>query len=238
MINFFLILLVSTSLSAMAANAPKDCEGKREYQLDLRAIKEFEKFDVMAELEMNDTAYTDNYKHYQIGARYLLSNGLKAGLHLKYSRGNRHDADWFPIGGGVWAWQSTKGRYEVEVFPEIDYRRWIFKSPFAATMRARYIYNEYNEEQSLLLRAGLIRYWEKITLSAQYEINYPLNYSEHTIDESWFYLGALLPITKHFTLGHTMGIGKWGWSNPEGYPGTYKNEYKATKFNVFLNYYF
>lgn len=233
-----LTALLLTLSTAQAANAPGSAQGERDYQFDLRLIKELEKYDLMAEYEAIDTAYNENYRHYQLGGRYLLSNGLKLGLHLRYLSGKRHDDDWVPIGGGIWKWRNTRERNELEFIPELDYKKWLFNSPIAASFRARYIYNEHNSFQSALLRVGVLRFWEKLSFSAQLEGNFPLNYSSYTIDEYWFYLGVMFPITQSFTLGHTVGVGQWRWSEPDNYPGTYRARYKSTRFNLFANFYF
>ncbi len=232
-----LLFLISPQL-LLAANSPNSCQGKRDYQYNLRFIKEYNKVDVMAEYEALDAAYSENYRHYQVGGRYLIANGLKIGLHARYLSGKRHETDWVPVGGGVWKWQNTRSRDELELMPEVDYKKWLFNSPIAASFRARYIYNEHSEFSSAQLRAGLLRFWEKFSLSAQVEGNFPLNYSTYTVDEYWFYLGAMLPVTENFTLGHTIGVGQWRWSEPDNFPGSYKARYKAVRFNIFTNFYF
>lgn len=230
--------LLALTSSLFAATPPGKCDGQRDYQYDLRFIKEYSKFDLMAEYEAIDLAYSPNYHHYQLGGRYLISNGLKVGLHGRYLRGIRHETDWIPIGGGNWGWQHTHNSWEMELIPELEYKKWLFNSPLAASFRLRYIYNEHADFHSAKIRLGLLRFWEKFSLTAQVEGNFPLNYSKYTVDELWVYLGAILPLSKNFTLGHTIGFGQWNWSEPDNYPGSYRTGYKSVRMNLFTNFYF
>lgn len=238
MIKFILFFFLFSTAVLAAPTAPGNADHGQDYQLDLRLFKEFQKFDLLGEFELIDTAYHDNYQHFQLGGRYLLRDNLKLGLHARRSTGTRHDEDWIKTGAG-WKWRSVKSRGEFLLLPEIDYKRWVGLRPLAFHARLRYAYNFHNENSSAQTRLGLSYHFEKVTLMTQYEANIPLNYSRHTVDEFWFYFTALTPITSQVTLGHSIGWGEYRWSETDSFPGNaYKNRYHSTRFKLNVNYYF
>lgn len=235
--SFLLSLSFCAGIASAAPNIPNNADHGQDYQLDLRVFKEFTKVDLLGEFEVIDTAYHDNYEHFQLGGRYLLSDAFKLGLHVRRATGIRHDEDWIKP-GPVWKWRSVKSRAEVIVLPEVDYKRWLGSRPISIDLRGRYVYNTFNDHNSLQARVGLTYYFEKMSLLAQYEANFPLNYSENTIDEFWFYLTSIIPLSTHFSIGHSIGFGELRWSAPEAFPNEYETRYRSTRFRLNLNYYF
>lgn len=223
--------------ASAAPNIPNNADHGQDYQLDLRVFKEFAKVDLLGEFELIDTAYHDNYEHFQLGGRYLVSDAFKLGLHVKRATGIRHDEDWIKP-EVVWKWRSVKSRAEVIILPEVDYKCWVGSRPISVDLRGRYVYNTFNDHNSLQVRGGFTYYFEKMSLLAQYEANFPLNYSEHTIDEFWLYLTSIIPLNTHFSIGHSIGFGELRWSAPEQFPNEYKSRYRSTRFKLNLNYYF
>lgn len=191
----------------------------------------------MGELSQIDNAYHETTRTALLALRYKLRQGLTAGLLAQGLNGQRHDDDWVLRAPQQWHWRSTKNRLELISGPELTYRRWLGQSLWASEVRGRYLFNTRNSFQRLSLRAGLLRFYQQGSFSLALEGFVPLNYSEHTFDEFWLYAAHQLKLTQKLSLGHTLAFGQQRWSQPEHYPGVFKEVFETLRFIIGLNYY-
>jgi hypothetical protein len=234
---FVLVIVLLTSAPTHLFASTASQSGGRDYRFDLRAFKEFRKVDLMAEIGIIDNAFHETSKHAQLVGRYVFTDAFKIGLFVQGAMGLRHDDDWVLISPDNWRWKSTKSRLEPIVGPEVNYRHWLGQSLWAFELRGRYYYNAHNSFQKTMVRTSLMRFLDHGALSISSEAFIPLNYSTHTVDEFWFYLGHQYSLRSNLTLGHTLAWGEQRWSEPKAYPTAFKQNFKTLRFMLNMNFY-
>jgi hypothetical protein len=153
--------------------------------------------DPLVEIEgrWEDEPTVFRYHAVTIGAYYRLIRNLKVGAFYRLQRGMRHDDDWVFLDPG-YNWAETKDRSEnvliLDASPRflLDFlpgRNWVFM------LKARYLYNTFNDQQTVTLRPGITYFLMKdrrplINFSFSYELYLPLNYGSSTVYAQWPYL--------------------------------------------------
>jgi hypothetical protein len=160
------------------------------------------------------------YRALTVGSYYRLHRNLKVGLFYRLQAGARHDDDWVETVPG-WAWLDTRERLEhllvVDVSPrfQLDFlpgRNWVL------TVKARYLLNSYQLQQSVLLRPGITYFWmidrePFLNVSFNYGLYFPLNFGDTLIYEQAPYLSVLYHASRNVKLELTGSFQSVVWSS-------------------------
>jgi hypothetical protein len=180
---------------------------------------------------LQDASRELRYRALTLGGYWRLHRNLKLGAFYRLQFGVRHDDDWVALNPG-WAWRDTRERAEhvliLDASPRfgLDFlpgRDWVFM------FKARYLYNTFNAQQSVLLKPGLswfllIDRQPVLNLSLSYEVYLPLNFGGTLVYQHYPYLNALWHMNPNLML--ELG-GAWksaAWSTSQdvknsGQPG-------------------
>jgi hypothetical protein len=187
--------------------------------------------------EVYDSWQTDsrNERSVMVGSYYRLLDNLKVGAFYLAQTGARHDDDWFKDANRNWQWTDTSSRLENLFVLDASPRAMLSFLPgehWVGELKARFIYNTFDNERSLVLRPGLTYFWLRggapfLDFFLQYEVWLPLNFGHKSIYEDWAYLGALYHLTDHVQLGGYGAYKQQFWSSTAAYTGLTGNTYVA-----------
>lgn len=182
-------------------------------------------------------------ENFNLSLRYQLSKEFKLGLSLSRLHGQRHKEDWVPS-GSKYTWVNTKDRGENFISPFFQYKvRLNALKSTALKLRLAYRYNNFNENQDLFVRAGLISLvhqdWSWVN---QATIFVPLNYSRYFYSQLWMYSSLGYHLNRRWTIGPEVAWWKQLWQESktffvdEGVRFKYYEE--VLRVGIFSNYYF
>lgn len=145
------------------------------------------------------------------GPYIRLFDNLKAGAFYRFQQGERHDDDWVALNPG-WEWKDTASRNEHVLIGDLTPRLLAGFLPgknWVLELKSRYLNNLTNDERTITVRPGLMfvlfRGGEPfMNFFLQYELYFPLNYSDELIYERWAYAGVI------FHINETLQAGLYG----------------------------
>lgn len=175
----------------------------------------------------------------KIGAKYRLSKSIKLGAYYRRASGQRYDDDWVLL-DGKWQWLNTDDRQENHYQAELIYRKKT-SSKMVFELKNVYQFNAFNDQQIYLVKPGLTYFKIKngkarYHLYGQYEAQFPLNFSEATIWQHWFYLGGLYHISQKFSLGPFAGYRIWTWTTSSQIRQRQQPEYEVSLSGFFAGF--
>ena len=140
------------------------------------------------------------YQSVTLGGYYRLHPNVKVGAFYRGLVGARHDDDWLDASPG-WEWNDTRGRLEHLVMLDVTPRVLLEFLPgrsWVSSFKARYEYNLFNDDQTLLARPGVTWFWlvdrqPLLNVSAQYATYLSLNFG----DTFWYRHGPYLNLLYH-----------------------------------------
>lgn len=154
-------------------------------------------------IRFNNTDINPEYMHILLGSYYRIHKNIKIGGFYKFQTGARHDDDWVFLNPG-WEWADSSKRFESLFIFDITPR---FNIPVVlmnntiTSVKMRYQYNFFNNQQTLLLKPGLGFFkiknrnpvWNG-TLA--YSVYIPLNFSEAFIYQHGLYLNFIYHLNR------------------------------------------
>lgn len=102
-------------------------------------------------------------------------------------------------------------------------------------MKNRYLYNAYNDNQTITVRPGITWFWLDglepfLNINLQYELYFPLNYGVSTIYEQWLYLNVLYHMNSNFKAGIFGALKKVTWGASEEFKELFPDEEYAVTY--------
>lgn len=204
----FLLLFIQNIVKA--SNVPETGTHVQEAEYNFRIFMKKDNINFMGEtlgrFEGSDKEFRK--RSLTLGPYLRLHSNLKIGGFYRLQQGVWHDDDWI-FEDDDWKWRDTTSRSEhlflFDMTPRVALsflpgRNWV------AEMKNRYIYNTFNDHQTITVRPGITYFWLDnfqpfINFYLQYEIYFPLNYGTTLIYERWIYLGALYHVNSMIKLG-------------------------------------
>lgn len=158
-----------------------------------------------------------NLQQFTLGFKHRVLDNLKIGLYYTKALGERYEEDWIKPPGEKWKWFNSNHRDENHFTLELS-PRYMFNSRMVGEFRIRYVYNDFNFNQTLKLRPGLTYFlfdqgkpW--INLYSHLEVYQSLNFSRNDIYESWLYFGAQYFVSKTFLVGPYLATRHTRWAS-------------------------
>jgi hypothetical protein len=197
-------LFLVSSAAVFADHIPVPPAGVVDLQARTALIMNWDNVDFFVEGlgAQNDVDPTARFSEsLTLGAYYRVLKNLKVGAFYRLEAGALHDDDWVPHVPSPpgWFWQDTSSRLEQLLMFDVSPR---FLLPFlpgrdwVLLLKARYIYDTWNGEQSILAQPELT--WFLIVdrvpilnISASYALYFPLNFGTPPLYESYPYLTVL-----------------------------------------------
>jgi len=206
--------------------------------LAVRAFKDLGSITLAAEAgALNETDGRD-YRDIMLGGYYQLTENLSTGLFYERAYGLRHDDDWNKT-TGTWSWADTNSRGEDLLIADLTARFKVFEST-VFEIKARYLDNLFNQNQTLFLRPGLTYFWLKdeqpfMNFFLQYEIDLPLNFDNEQVDERWLYLGALYRVMENVDVGGFYALNWQAWHSSADYLAKLGSPYTVTSTSAVIS---
>jgi hypothetical protein len=243
---FYLSILLTAAapFAARADHIPTDPDGIVDIEPRVAVQLDAGRFDPLVELtgRLEEKAYQFRYRALTLGGSYRLHRNLKVGAYYRLQAGVRHDDDWIDLNPG-WEWLDTRDRLEhvliLDASPRIllDFlpgKNWI------GMLKTRYLFNTYNDEQSLLLRPGiswfLIRDRQPVwNFSLNYGLYLPLNFGESLLYEHTPYLAAIYHLSPILKLELSGGYRTVIWSSSRDVIDSPEAGYTATSHSLFAS---
>lgn len=173
----------------------------------------------------------DTYRSLTSGMYLRAHRNLKLGAFYRLQQGELYEDDWENRNPG-WEWQSTGSRNEHVFIGDLTPRfiagflpggNWVF------TVKTRYLYNTFNDHQTLTVRPGLMWFWIRdgrpfINFYVQYENYTPLNYGVTIFYEQWAYTGAIYHISDSMELGMYGAYRRIEWGPSDDFETAHPDE--------------
>ncbi len=237
MIKYLLALLTFCSIAWGHDHVPGDETHIPEYETNARVFVKKDKVTGMAEARgrWQDAKQSFRYRALTLGPYVRLFKNLRVGGFYRAQAGARHDADWISE-NGKWKWRNTNNRTEHlaigDVTPRVmlDFlpgKRWVFE------LKNRYEYNFFNDLQTFSTRPGLTYFWFRggepfVNFFLQYEVWLPLNWSDHTVWETWVYGGFLFHVNDWLKMGLFGAWRETQWSATPSFKQKFAAGYEGT----------
>jgi hypothetical protein len=218
-------VLVLSALGLSADHIPVGSKAAMEFDSRTSLLLDLGLLDPVVELEgrFEDPNLEFRYRAVTAGAYIRLLKNLKVGAFYRIQQGARHDDDWIEPAVDVWEWVDSSDRTEqmliLDASPRflLDFlpgKNWVF------TVKNRYQYNTYNDQQSLLVRPGLTYFLMRsrepvLNLSLNYGFYIPLNFGETFLYEHTPYLSALYHLNRNVKLELTAAYKTVIWSTSD-----------------------
>ncbi len=214
-------LLLISSYASAAPTPPADIKGGLQSGAIVRVFKNLDPWSILFEATGEKQSEDREAKDFTIGSYYQLSDHVRAGVFYRRAYGLRHDEDWHSV-AGVWSWRDSNSRGEDLLIFDLSGKALLHGTPLTAELKLRYLFNEFNDNRTLLVRPGISYHWiEGAQLRANvflnFEVDFPLNYGTETATERWIYFGGLYHFTKSFDLGPFAAVAWKTWGRPQGY---------------------
>ena len=240
-----------TPFMVLGDHIPLAPENNVDFELDARLFLKYEKWTPMLELE-GQWQYDPNqfyYRHLTVGTYYRITKNVKVGGFYRLQMGARHDDDWIDLNPG-WDWVDTRDRAEhvfiLDVTPRflmpfIPGENWLFM------FKTRYLYNTYNNHQTLKLRPGITYFLmpardPMLNFTLNWELYLALNYSSSVLYSQWPYLEVLYHLSPVVKLSGNVGYRVITWSTSQDVvdngESPYEVKYKAITIGAAVNFHF
>ncbi|HEY9595601.1 MAG TPA: hypothetical protein VHE79_14070 [Spirochaetia bacterium] len=206
-------ILLLGAVPAFADSVPSPVQGLLDIQGRTQLVVTVGPFDVLAELlgrfEGPDEGL--GYRSVTLGGYWRPIPNLKVGAFYRLQAGARHDDDWVSDGSGDWLWQDATSRPESVLMLDASPRFQLAFLPgetWVLMLKARWLYNTFNGEQSLLAWPQLTWFWLSggapfLDVMASYEVYFPLSFGSTPVYESYPYVTVLWHVTPE--LGIELG---------------------------------
>ena len=184
-----------------------------------------------------------NSNRFRVSYRQKLSKNISAGAFSILASGSRHNADWHNP-NGTWKWRDSKERYELNYGLYFQYKRLInTKRDLLLKTRVLYQVNNFNNQQELIVRAGLLSLiTSKISWLNQVDFHIPTNYQRSFLREFWIYSGLGRQMTKNIFLAFQVSYGTEIWNESKDFfdrtGAVFKNTNDALRIGPLLNFYY
>lgn len=215
------LLFLFSSLASAAPVPPAEIKGGIQPGAIVRVFKHLDPWSVFFEASGEKQSEDREAKDFTLGTYYQLNDHLRAGAFYRRAYGLRHDEDWHSV-AGVWSWKDSNNRGEDIFIFDLSGKTLVRHTPFTAELKLRYLFNEHNDNRTLLVRPGFSYHWiEDATLIANlflhFEVDFPLNYAVETANERWVYIGGLYHVSNTFDVGPFAAFAWKSWGRPQGY---------------------
>ncbi|AHC16526.1 hypothetical protein [Salinispira pacifica] len=152
------------------------------------------------------------------GAYLRVIDNLKLGAFYRMQLGSRHDDDWISDGAGGWSWADSSRRLEHLIIADATPRVLLPFLPgedWVGGVKARYLYNFHNGQQSLYIRPGLtyvylVRRSPVFNLSLAYAAGIGLNFSSGIYSHD-LYANGLYHLSDGVKLELRLGWNRTTW---------------------------
>lgn len=152
------------------------------------------------------------------GAYFRIIDNLKLGAFYRMQLGARHDDDWVSDGAGGWSWADSVNRLEHLLIADATPRALLPFLPgkdWVGSLKARYIYNFYNDQQTLYLRPGLtyvhmVRRSPVFNLTLAYAAGMGINFSSGVYSHD-LYANGLYHLSDGVKLELRVGWNRTAW---------------------------
>ncbi len=194
------LLIVQTAAVTYAEHIPVMDPFTAHYESRFTIIGNRMGFNPYAEINIRFASNDINpeYMHILLGSYYRIHKNIKIGGFYKLQTGARHDDDWVDLNPG-WEWADSLKRFESLLIFDITPR---FKIPVVlmnnsiASVKMRYQYNFFNNQQTVLVKPGLSYFNIKNRApvwngTLAYSVYIPLNFSEAFIYEHGPYVNFI-----------------------------------------------
>jgi hypothetical protein len=198
------VLVLVSDAAALADHIPVPPSGVLDLQSRVATIVDWGNVDLFVEGlgAQNDVDPASRfYESLTVGGYYRVLRNLKIGAFYRVEAGALHDDDWVPHVPSPpgWFWQDTSGRLEQLLMLDVSPRFQLSFLPgkdWVLLLKARYIYDTWNGEQSILAQPELTWFWivdrvPVLNVSASYALYFPLNFGTPPLYESYPYLTVL-----------------------------------------------
>jgi hypothetical protein len=221
MTKYFLVLLLISSNVMAQAWKPDPYEVEQNGETNIRVMKRYRPFTLLAETTQATRYDQEQYSHYRFGFYQRISRAWKYGVFYQHSIGLRHNDDWIKKDVG-WGWKDKETEADGLMMLDLTFKRkvsWISKQ-LLFSLKNRYVVNLNNEERVVRVRPGII--WLIMGQSRplfdvflQYEYYHPLNFSESSPYERWYYFGFLFHLNNNIHFGPQFSISYHNWTNSQ-----------------------
>lgn len=177
-----------------------------------------------------------------LGTYYSVNPNLKTGIFYRAALGERHDDDWVKEDTS-WLWVNTRNRIEHYLIFDLTPRMVLDKivnENCLGEIKSRYLYNFYNNQQTITIRPGISYFWMRqdedrplISIYLQDEISWALNYSK-PLNSNQVYLGALYHFQENCQLGLTVSYYTTLFGPSRDYKARFSDEYWKTYNSLIL----
>jgi len=202
---FLCAFMISSSLFAFEKTNRFD---STDLQGNLRLFYKSNKLRFLFQYSYNNSQREDPSQSVLLETKYAFNQNIRFGFGLKRSSGIRHDEDWQNM-----QWSSSQDRFETNSYLRLSYRALLpFQINGMFELRSLFDYNHFNDNVHLRLRPGInwsLNSHHIINTSA--EFYFPLNYSDQTIYERWFYIAHLYKLNSNLKFGPMISLGHKTW---------------------------
>lgn len=230
------ILVIISLLTSFYCHS-EEVKGENDYLYNLRVFKDFDSYLLMLEHQKLDRAYHSNAEHFVLSIRRNIFTNLSLGLLAKYREGARYNFDWKEDQEGNFGWGETKNRSESLVGFELRKKHWLFQGPFALEYRSRFFHHFINNNESLELRLGLLKFFDRFTLNLYHEQKLNLNGSLEKTNEFWTTFSVIYKIEEWVNIGHSLSYGGYNWSREKNLGPLDEISFYSKRFALSLNFY-
>ena len=207
--GFIVLLLSAIIISADADHIPSTGSLDLEYQSRIALIGSINNWNPYVEFlgNVNNDTFQLGYRHFLAGTYYRIHRNLKIGAFYLLQEGTRHDDDWIALNPG-WKWDDSTERLENTAILDLSPRfilPKILNEKSLASIKIRYQYNFFNNQQSLIFKPALSYFYLSDrkpvwNTSLAYSLYFPINFSEAVLYEHGLYLNFIYHVNKWFKL--------------------------------------
>lgn len=183
-------------------------------------------------------------RSFKISYRYKLDKKFTLGLSYQRMFGQRHNEDWVNPNGTGWVWFNSESRGENYYFPFIQYKtRVSFIDKTAFKTRLAYRYNQFNKQQDIFLKTGIVTILpKKLSLHNQINVIIPTSYGRAPLRDYWTYHSLGYSLSRSITIGIDVSYWKQFWNESLLFKSRTGVEFENTNstvvYGLFTNYYF
>lgn len=239
--------LLLAALPAAAAVAPDAGRRRPEYEASARLIGRTGILEPLADLTGRwQYEGLRPFRSLSLGSYARVHPNLKLGVFYRAQTGARHDDDWTNPSPGVWGWRNTSQRAENVVVLDATPRANLTFLPgkWTGALKVRYEHNWFNNQNTLKLEPEVAWFWmdgltPRATVFLRHETYLPLNFSQASWYERWWYLAALWHASPKASFGPSVALRDEQWTTSGDFrsaaPGaSYRTVYRSLVWGVTL----
>ncbi len=223
-IVFVFVFLMIGSVLTMAQPVPEQTRNSLWGEGVMRVFISSDEWSLMGEAlgRLEGEEHDRWYRSFTVGPYFRVFRNLRLGAFYVVRQGALHDDDWVRADSG-WRWRDTESRTEHLFAGDATPRILLDFLPggsWVGEIRTRYFYNTFDGEQTVTVRPGITCFWMRngapfISVYAQYEAYFPVNYGESLLYDQWYYLGMLYHLDSTIQVGINGAYRriKWGTSD-------------------------